>query len=98
MKIIYIYVYVFLTWFMPTYTIKARVFLCCVVSIISVHSAVSGKKDKDKDQDPGIIMYDVNGTKQTIPFSISVILGAPPNNSDKVLYMCISSVATSSMS
>ena len=67
-----------------------------MVPIISVHFVVSGKKDKDKDQDPGIIMYDVNGTKQTIPFSISVILGAPPNNSDKVLY--ILGAATSSMS
>ena len=44
----------------------------------------TGKKDKDKDQDPGIIMYDVNGTKQTIPFSVSVIQGAPPKISDKV--------------
>ena len=61
-----------------------------------MYFTVSGKKDKDKDQDPGIIMYDVNGTKQTIPFSISVILGAPPNNSDKVLY--ILGAATSSMS
>ena len=90
-----IYVYVFWTWFMPAFTIKADSVLW---SRSSLHFAVSGKKDKDKDQDPGIIMYDVNGTKQTIPFSISVILGAPPNNSDKVLYMCISSVATSSMS
>ena len=70
----------------------------CGLNHLCAFFTVSGKKDKDKDQDPGIIMYDVNGTKQTIPFSISVILGAPPNNSDKVLYMCISSVATSSMS
>ena len=39
---------------------------------------------KKMDQDPGIIMYDVNGTKQTIPYGGNVIIGSPPKYRDTV--------------
>lgn len=39
---------------------------------------------KNKDPDPGIIMYDVEGTKQTIPFGIKAIQGGPPKCGDRV--------------
>lgn len=39
---------------------------------------------KNKDPDPGIIMYDVNGTKQTIPYGVKVIQGFAPKCGDKV--------------
>lgn len=39
---------------------------------------------KNKDPDPGIIMYDVNGTKQTIPFSAKTVQGQPPKVGDKI--------------
>lgn len=41
-------------------------------------------KTKGKDSDPGIIMYDVDGTKQTIPYSPKVIQGTTPKCGDKV--------------
>lgn len=39
---------------------------------------------KNKEPDPGIIMYDVNGTKQTIPFSAKAVQGPQPKIGDKV--------------
>lgn len=39
---------------------------------------------KGKEPDPGIIMYDVNGTKQTIPFYAKASQGQPPKYGDKV--------------
>lgn len=39
---------------------------------------------KGKEADPGIIMYDVNGTKQTIPYITKAVHGHPPKNGDKV--------------
>lgn len=39
---------------------------------------------KNKEPDPGIIMYDVNGTKQTIPFSAKTVQGQPPKVGDKI--------------
>ena len=47
-------------------------------------AARSPTKKPDKDADPGIIMYDVNGTKQTIPFGAAAIVGVAPKNSEKV--------------
>jgi len=40
-------------------------------------------KNFDPDS-PGIILYDVNGTKQTVLFSLSTIDGGPPKLGDKV--------------
>ncbi|ELU07507.1 hypothetical protein CAPTEDRAFT_158253 [Capitella teleta] len=39
---------------------------------------------KNKDPDPGIIMYDVNGTKQTIPFGSKAVQAHHPKVGDKV--------------
>lgn len=39
---------------------------------------------KSKDNTPGIIMYDVNETKQTIPFNAKSVQGNPPKFGDKV--------------
>jgi hypothetical protein len=39
---------------------------------------------KNKEPDPGILMYDVNGTKQTIPFSAKAVQGHYPKVGDKV--------------
>ena len=39
---------------------------------------------KNKDTDPGIIMYDVNGTKQMIPYGAKAIFGSVPKYGDKV--------------
>ena len=39
---------------------------------------------KNKEPDPGIIMYDVEGTKQTIPFGSKAVQGACPTYGDKV--------------
>lgn len=39
---------------------------------------------KNKEPDPGIIMYDVNGTKQTIPFSAKAVQAQQPKVGDKV--------------
>lgn len=39
---------------------------------------------KNKDNDPGIIMYDVNGTKQMIPYTGKAIQGNLPKYGDKV--------------
>lgn len=39
---------------------------------------------KGKEPNPGIIMYDVNGTKQTIPYSYKAMLGTAPKYGDKV--------------
>jgi len=39
---------------------------------------------KNREPDPGIIMYDVNGTKQTIPYSMQAIQGVHPKYGDKV--------------
>jgi len=47
----------------------------------STHKSPVGKS---KDSDPGIIMYDVNGTKQMIPYSTRAIQGAVPKYGDKV--------------
>jgi len=44
----------------------------------------SVKLGKGKDASPGIIIYDVNGTKQTIPYSAKVVQGSSPRNGDKV--------------
>lgn len=41
-------------------------------------------KGKDKDQSPGIIIYDVNGTKQTIPYFGKIVIGNWPKLGDKV--------------
>ena len=49
----------------------------------------------DSDPDPGIIMYDVDGTKQTIPYSSKAIMDGfcPPKYGDLVsLYRFIFSV------
>ena len=48
---------------------------------------VSVTGNKGKEQSPGIIIYDVNGTKQTIPYSAKVIQSNIPRNGDKVRYM-----------
>ncbi|KAK2146556.1 hypothetical protein LSH36_600g01076 [Paralvinella palmiformis] len=48
--------------------------------------------NKGKDSDPGIIMYDVNGTKQTIPYHLKSVQGAAPKCGDKVEFqICESS-------
>ena len=47
-------------------------------------TAKSPSKKQEKEADPGIIMYDVNGTKQTIPFGAAAIVGVAPKNSEKV--------------
>jgi len=39
---------------------------------------------KNKEGDPGIITYDVNGTKQMIPYSSKTVQGNPPKCGDKV--------------
>ena len=39
---------------------------------------------KNREPDPGIIMYDVNNTKQTIPYSIRAVHGSAPKCGDKV--------------
>ena len=39
---------------------------------------------KGKDSDPGIIMYDVDGTKQTIPYNAKAVQGVLPRCTDKV--------------
>lgn len=42
---------------------------------------------KGKDSNPGIIMYEVNGTKQTIPYAPPAILGSSPKYGDRVSYL-----------
>lgn len=44
-------------------------------------------KAKNKDTDPGIISYDVNGTKQMIPFGSKAVNGANPKLGDKVEFL-----------
>ena len=44
---------------------------------------------KGKEPDPGIIMYDVNGTKQTIPYYATSIQGGTPKYGDKVNLECM---------
>ena len=51
------------------------------IEVIYLHS-LSGK-----DASPGIIMYDVGGVKQTIPFSAKAVQGHFPNCGDKVLIL-----------
>ena len=40
-----------------------------------------------KDSSPGIIMYDVGGVKQTIPFSAKAVQGHFPKFGDKVCFL-----------
>lgn len=46
--------------------------------------SVQKNAPKNKEPDPGIIMYDVNGTKQMIPYTLKDIQGNPPKTGDKV--------------
>lgn len=39
---------------------------------------------KGKEPDPGIIMYEVSGTKQTIPYQAKAVLGALPRYGDRI--------------
>lgn len=51
---------------------------------IEKEAASAKNSAKKMDLDPGIIMYDVNGTKQTIPYGSNVIIGSPPKYGDMV--------------
>ena len=44
---------------------------------------------KNKDPDPGIIMYDVNSTKQTIPFNAKAVQAHHPKVGDKVGFIVL---------
>jgi len=56
-----------------------------VIGTIEKEPATHKMQGKSKDASPGIIMYDVNGTKQTIPYSAKVVQGlATPKYGDKV--------------
>jgi cold shock CspA family protein len=46
--------------------------------------AISKQQGKNKEPSPGIIMYDVNGTKQTIPYTNKAFQGSVPKYGDKV--------------
>ena len=40
-------------------------------------------------ESPGIILYDVNNTKQTILFTMAVVDGTAPKLGDKVPFRCL---------
>lgn len=46
--------------------------------------SISKQQGKTKEPSPGIIMYDVNGTKQTIPYTTKAFQGTVPKYGDKV--------------
>lgn len=46
--------------------------------------SISKQQGKPKEPSPGIIMYDVNGTKQTIPYTNKAFQGTVPKYGDKV--------------
>lgn len=46
--------------------------------------SISKQQGKSKEPSPGIIMYDVNGTKQTIPYTNKAFQGSVPKYGDKV--------------
>lgn len=46
--------------------------------------SISKLQGKTKEPSPGIIMYDVNGTKQTIPYTNKAFQGSVPKYGDKV--------------
>lgn len=52
--------------------------------VIEKEPATHKSPGKNKEPDPGIIMYDVNGTKQTIPYGTKAIQGSPPKYGDQV--------------
>eukprot|EP00918_Siedleckia_nematoides_P008348 GHVU01018104.1.p1 GENE.GHVU01018104.1~~GHVU01018104.1.p1 ORF type:complete len:815 (+),score=93.18 GHVU01018104.1:360-2804(+) len=49
---------------------------------------------KNREPDPGIIMYDVNNTKQTIPYSIRAVHGSAPKCGDKIEFQICESRRT----
>ena len=56
------------------------------IEVIYLHSLLG------KDANPGIIMYDVGGVKQTIPFSAKAVQGHFPKCGNKVLTFLLSKI------
>jgi cold shock CspA family protein len=54
------------------------------VGIVEKEPSTLKSPGKTKEADPGIIMYDVNGTKQMIPYMSKAVQGSLPRYGDKV--------------